>query len=305
MPKKPTLPVITPVKHKSFGKDLDFCIEKGYDQTRKLQGHYYDFYTGANSDFQTKRNWYISSFPGAGKTYTGIQMAKHLQMEPVRFSTNATMFGLAMRLVYEAYYSKEEVISIWIDDMDAFFTGDDNLNTMKSLMDTTEPHLSWNKGVPKQYLANKPELEEAIAHFEVPGVGFVIPTERFTRFRFLTTSNHTLTTTTDIRTGKVRKTRQADGESAIYSRVIVKSFDLPQDENWGWLASIVLTMPHFEAVSGKTFTISAADKYELLTWLHSHWDRLGDTSLRTVGEMASVMKLNPDGYLNDWKDKLV
>ena len=305
MPKKPTLPAITPAKHKSFGKDLDFCIEKGYDQTRKLQGHYYDFYTGANSDFQTKRNWYISSFPGAGKTYTVMQMAKHLQMEPVRFSTNATMFGLAMRLVHEAYYSREDVISIWIDDMDAFFTGDDNLNTMKSLLDTTEPHLSWNKGVPKQYLANKPELEEAIANFEVPGVGFVIPTESFTRFRFLITSNHTLTTTTDIRTGKVRKTRQADGESAIYSRVIAKSFDLPQDENWGWLASIVLTMPHFEAVSGKTFTISATDKYELLTWLHSHWDRLGDTSLRTVGEMASAMKLNPEGYLNDWKDKLV
>ena len=288
------------MKFKSFGRQLDAAIANGEDLSAQLEDCVEEAMGLHSGEYQTKKNTYIQSFPGAGKTFTAEKICKKNKLDPIIFRGATTMYAFAMRLCYEAYWNPAEQIPIIIDDCDALFTGEEHLNIMKDFFDVTNT-FSWAKGVSETMAGVKgnEKMVEAIQAAKAPGVGMQFSTEKFST---LVLSNRVLTSTTDLKTKRVRTTKQTIGEAAIRSRVqYVSTFsNLTDDENWGWLAYIVLNSSHFEDIKKNKFTLTVEQKQELLTWMHYNWSGISDPSMRTVGELAGKMKRDPEGYINKW-----
>jgi hypothetical protein len=84
--------------------------------------------------------------------------------------------------------------------------------------------------------------------------------------------------------------------NAIRSRCQTNDFDLSWDEQWGWIADVVLNT---NVISENVETED--EKKLLLDWMYNNWDNMTERSIRTAEKMAEAMEDDPTGYRDDWE----
>jgi hypothetical protein len=84
--------------------------------------------------------------------------------------------------------------------------------------------------------------------------------------------------------------------NAIRSRCQTNDFDLDWEEQWGWIADVVLNEG---CLDSKLDT--EEEKMLLLDWMYNNWDTMTERSIRTAEKMADIMVEDPTGYRDTWE----
>jgi hypothetical protein len=124
-------------------------------------------------------------------------------------------------------------------------------------------------------------------------MGFLVPMERFV---FIFTSNFKLPTDDEVQDARERGLQRANMKAhlnAIRSRCKPADFDLTKDEQWGWIADVIM--------NENCIDLSEEDKMALLDWMDNNWDRMNERSIRTAEKMAEVIVDDPTGYRDTWE----
>ena len=248
----------------------------------------------AKSSFDSEYpHTYFYSEAGLGKTHT---ITKSLQDSKIPYqiiSGNISMFafGLGLACIKHEYGNKPVVILV--DDCDEIFKTALNVNIMKNVLDGSRVY-SYEKSLQSQ-INNLTEFQqEAIASFSSEKrIGFVVPTDTM---KFLFASNFQLPTDKDVKYAKSKGQSKAvmlGHLNAIRSRCQPADFDLDENEQWGWIADVVL--------NEKCTPLSKEKNMILLDWMYSNWEDMNEHSIRTVKKMAEVMKNHPDTYRDTWE----
>lgn len=251
--------------------------------------------------YEPKRHCYITSPPGAGKTFTVANLAKKHNINMIKVQGVSSVSNITARIAVAVYTGGKKKNTMWFDDCDSIFMDGDSLNIMKGALDSDRNVWSYQKNMTTQIQnyenSGDPNLEliaESLKAFRVPGsVGVEIPTDNL---RFIVTSNLPLMSQTEFNQLK-RKTPRLQHEAAVRSRFHYMEFKLDDNESWGWLASVVINNPILD--------LDDAQKQILLDWMYVNWARIGDPSMRTVLELAGQMLNYPNDYPNYWEMALI
>lgn len=251
---------------------------------------------------EAKRHYYITSGPGAGKTYTVNNAIDEHNLKVVRIQGAASMNAIVIQLAVAVYLKPEGDILVWIDDCDSIFLDKECLNVMKGALDEGHNVLSWNKNLTNQiniYLnsdgANDKLKGEALRSFQPTGsVGVEVPTDRV---RFIITSNKRLTAPSKANLNRVIQVNEA----AIRDRVNYREYELDDKRSWGWMAYNVIN----SRTLGPNLKLTADQKRLLLDWMWNNWKWLSATSMRAVQELGAHMINNPDNYPDYWETHLL
>ena len=101
-------------------------------------------------DRKTKRDFYIFSPPGLGKTYTCNQVFGEKNIVPIEIKGNTSLFGFIVDLAsIKARRDPNDHIFLFIDDCDNLLLNVDSVNTLKIGLD--ENKLVYNKQLSAQY----------------------------------------------------------------------------------------------------------------------------------------------------------
>lgn len=245
---------------------------------------------------QIKRHTYICSPPGAGKTFTVMQVAKEHKVPMLVIQGIQSLNAFVIELATRVYHSNsDDEIIVWVDDCDSMFTTADGLNLWKGAVDPNRNMVSWGKNMISQIgQFEKSEhaahnlIGEALIGFEkASGIGVEIPTDQV---RFIVTSNIPLP---DSDEAKFRGTVHL---GAFADRFRYKNYDLTPEESWGWLAYL--------GMENDILGLSKAKKYLLLDWMYWNWERLRSKSMRSLLDYAEDMINYPKDYTNHWNISL-
>lgn len=251
---------------------------------------------------EVKRHHYITSGPGAGKTYTVNNAIEQHDLKVVRIQGAASMNAIVIQLAVAVYLKPKGDILVWIDDCDSIFLDKECLNVMKGALDESRNVLSWNKNLTNQiniYLnsdgANDKLKGEALRAFQPTGsVGVEVPTDRV---RFIITSNKRLTAPSKANLNRVVQVNEA----AIRDRVNYREYELDDKRSWGWMAHNVLQAKTL----GPNLRLKMDQKRLLLDWMWQNWKQLSATSMRAVQELGAHMINHPDDYPDRWETHLL
>lgn len=250
--------------------------------------------TAAKSSFDSEYpHTYFYSEAGLGKTYTLVQALDESGIPYIVVSGNMSMFAFGLALACIRYEFGDKPIVILVDDCDEIFKTPLNVNIMKNVLDGAKVY-SYEKSLQSQ-INNLTEFQqEAIATFSSEKrVGFQVPTDKM---KFLFASNVPLPTDKDVKYARSKGLSKAvmlGHLNAIRSRCQPADFDLDEDEQWGWIADVVL--------NEKCTSLTKQQNMLLLDWMYSNWNEMNEHSIRTVKKMAEVMKNNPETYRDTWE----
>jgi hypothetical protein len=239
-------------------------------------------------------HYYIYSPPGLGKTFTIEQSVKNTGIDYHVVSGNQSMFAFGISLaVINQYTPKDKTVLIIIDDCDEILKNAANINIMKNVL-TGNKVYAYEKSLQSQW-NNLSDIQKIAieAHSDDDKMGFVVPTERFV---FIFTSNFKLPTDDDVLVARERGLSKANHLShlnAIRSRCRPGEFDLSADEQWGWIADVIL--------NEDCVNLTDSEKIILLDWMYNNWDNMTEKSIRTAEKMAESMVDDPTGYRDDWE----
>lgn len=248
----------------------------------------------AKSSFSSEYpHTYFYSEPGLGKTFTLVEALNESKIPFMIVSGNISMFAFGMSLACIRYQFGDKPVVILVDDCDEIFKTSLNVNIMKNVLDGSRVY-SYEKSLQSQ-INNLSEFQrEAIQSFSSETrMGFEVPTDKM---KFLFASNFQLPTDKDVKYAKSKGQQKAvmlGHLNAIRSRCQPADFDLDENEQWGWIADVVL--------NEKCTNLSKEKNMILLDWMYSNWDMMNEHSIRTVKKMAEVMKNNPETYRDTWE----
>lgn len=242
----------------------------------------------------TKRDFYIYSPPGLGKTYTVDEVFAQQQIEPARIEGNNSLFGFVvdMALIVSNRDPKDHIY-LFIDDCDNLLLHSDSVNTLKIALNNRR--LNYNKSLGAQYNQLEDWQQHAIDRFRVEGRnGITIPLDNMT---IIWCSNYKLADQKDVNSAtsdnQIQKYRD---EEALRRRLNARDYDVKGDILWGWIADCVLhsTPPSMQSAQ--------RDELEqILNWMHSKWDNLREHNISFAEKLYEEMQLNPDSYLTNWE----
>jgi hypothetical protein len=268
------------------GLELTERLEKYAQQSLGLMPHM----------AETKRNTIIWSPPGAGKTFTVKQVAQAANLNYIQYHGKASLNAFVMKMAKECYKRQGQEISVWIDDCDSFFSGAEELNFMKIVLDTDEPMISWDVNVGNQITKAKTVgdtvLADALEFYNNGGVGIEIPLDNC---RITITTNKQLASKQDI-----YKKKNNIHEHAVRDRCNWRAFNIDKDEAWGWMASIMLSDDVFQYID-KPFMLTADQTWLLVRTFQEHWDNLSANSMRTVMEAGALLYNSPTSFADEFE----
>jgi len=243
------------------------------------------------------KHTYIFSPPGLGKTYSVTQAVNSTGVTNHVISGAQSMFAFGVSLaVFNYYHAKNQPIVIVVDDCDEILKNEVNVNIMKNVL-AGKKVFQYHKSLSAQWSSLTSDQQTAIEHHQSPQhMGFTVPTDRFI---FIFTSNFRLPTDDEVSQARDRGLAKAalmGHRNAIRSRCKTTDFDLAWDEQWGWIADVVLNE---SCVDHLISTMEA--KAELLDWMYNKWDNMTERSIRTAEKMAEVMVEDPTGYRDTWE----
>lgn len=240
------------------------------------------------------RHTYIYSPPGLGKTHTVEKAVENTGVNFVTISGNISMFSFGIQLaVTNHVIPKDEQVVVVVDDCDEILKNEINVNIMKNVLSGKEVY-SYEKSLQSQWNNLSDLQKEAVEKHSSPSrMGFVVPTNRFV---FIFTSNFKLPTDDDVKTARDKGQAKANMKAhlnAIRSRCKPADFELTDDEQWGWIADVILNT--------NCVNLTYEDKIILLDWMYNNWEDMKERSIRTAEKMAEVIIEDPTGYRDTWE----
>lgn len=245
----------------------------------------------------TKRDFYIFSPPGLGKSYTTEKVFEENNIIPAIIKGNTSLFGftvdIAMIMQSRAYHDPKSHIYLFIDDCDNLLLHHDSVNTLKIALN--DRVLNYNKALTAQYNQLNEEQQAALDHFRVEGRnGLSIPLDNIT---IIWCSNFKLADQTDTaRATTDNKKQKCRDEEALRRRLNARDYDIEGDILWGWIADCVL--------NETPASMQTAERQELehiLSWMHSNWDNLKEHNISFAEKLYEEMMLDPDTYTTAWE----
>jgi len=249
----------------------------------------------ANATLDSKyRHTYIYSPPGLGKTFTVEKSVENTGVNFVTISGNISMFSFGIQLaVTNHIIPKDEQVVVIIDDCDEILKNEINVNIMKNVLSGKEVY-AYEKSLQSQWNNLSDLQKESVEKHSSPArMGFLVPTDRFV---FIFTSNFKLATDDEVKIAREKGQARANMKAhhnAIRSRCKPADFELNDDEQWGWIADVILNEDCVE--------LSDDDKIILLDWMYNNWDNMTERSIRTAEKMAEVISEDPTGYRDTWE----
>jgi hypothetical protein len=237
---------------------------------------------------------YIYSPPGLGKTFTVEKQLEHSGMINHTISGNISMFAFGISLAVIRHTSPtNKPIIIVVDDCDEILKNETNINIMKNILVGHKVY-DYQQSMQSQWKSLSPLQQEAIiAHSSPDKLGFTVPTDNFV---FVFTSNFKLPTDDDVQAARDKMQAKANKMShlnAIRSRCRPADFDLTDNEQWGWIADVIMNEDCID--------VSHNDKIILLDWMYNNWENMNERSIRTAEKMAECMIEDPTGYRDSWE----
>jgi len=260
-----------------------------------------------NKKVEAARHAILSGPPGVGKTYGTMDECKKHKVKYTLVEEGITDINLATKLAFGVYnLKKDEELVVILDDADSVVFGDyQTLNKWK--IATAEgdaelgiiPVFNHAKNLTNHFNTlkkqGKIDLAEAMEHFQPPdGLGVSIPMDRV---RFLVLCNKDLEDPKSFSGSGAAKMRA--GAAPVLDRMNYKRIDADANTQWGWAAYVLGETQPFPG-----YTLTNAQKIELMTWMYSNWDRLRSTSYRMVRKLAEAMINEPDNYYASWEEQL-
>ncbi len=298
------------------------AIRNGFELTERLR-KYTETSFGLREDvLSTKRHTIIWSPPGAGKTFTANRVIEDNNLAVLKIHGASTIYDAMVKLVTTAYRNRGKQIFVWKDDCDSFFergSGVDNLNITKGILDDErEPDDTGRGGILQynvdvtgainkaeaaaEYDPNKAITAEALKYYrDSDGLGISLPMNNFT---FFWTTNKNLATKNEAFGPK--GTQNKRDEHAVRDRVNWRKFDIDDLESWGWMASNILSSDCFAKKPGmQGQTLNVKELFLLLNTFLKYWPNLEANSMRTVLEAGAMLKMDPDNFVEEFKQNYV
>lgn len=249
-------------------------------------------------------NVYIAGQAGVGKTFIVERVAnQYPDVHFIKIEGQMTPFHFAIQLSVEMYVAKmsgKSKIAVYIDDINTLFSKVEMMDLFKEMLKPDGGgSFSYNKGL---NVGKLEEIErEAIEYWKSQDPnrpGFHIPFNN--QVRFIMTMNSSLPHTTEVAVMKESKKKQNQQSlAAVRSRIGDGYYDLmmSKDQMFGWIAYVVWNDP--------TMCENASwdQRYEMLQYLHTSWDKCNERSLRFVEyTMWKIMKKKPQrkDYIARW-----
>lgn len=251
--------------------------------------------TSLDSDYPHS---YIYSLGGLGKTFNVIRALDKMGLPYEVIGGKASDFGFALKLAVIYHFKPKGVpFRIVVDDCDAILAPS-FINTLKNMLEG-QKKLIWNQYIP-EHLLDTPEKAEAIAALKT-AVGFEVPCDDFI---FLFTSNYRLPNSNEALVAEAKgpspSTKKIVDLNAVRTRVKPKDIIFQNDyEWWGWIADAVLNDGSVDHLIDKQKQI------ELLRWMWNNWQNLSGRCLRTVNQLADVMKWEEEDYEDEWNQDYI
>lgn len=243
-------------------------------------------------DRKTKRDFYIYSPPGLGKTYTCDQVFKEKGITPVEIKGNTSLFAFVVDLAgIIRWKNPKEHMFLFLDDCDALLLNVDSVNTLKIALD--ENKLVYNKQLTAQYNQLEEEQQEDIDHFRKSGRnGVEIPLDNLT---IIWCSNYRLKDASS--TASTDKGKFAlDNEKALRRRLNARDYDVSGDILWGWVADCIINE------TPPSMLNATKDQLEqICVWMYSNWKNLKEHNISFAEKLYEEMQIDPIDYLTAWE----
>jgi len=245
-------------------------------------------------DRKTKRDFYIFSPPGLGKTYTCNQVFARKQIVPIEIKGNTSLFGFVVDLAsIMARRDPSDHIYLFIDDCDNLLLNVDSVNTLKIGLD--ENKLVYNKQLSAQYNQLEEWQQEDLDLFRKAGRnGVEIPLDNLT---IIWCSNYRLKDQTASNAAKSDNAYvKSINEEALRRRLNARDYDVRGDTLWGWIADCVLneTPPAMQ-------TASREQLEQIVVWMFDNFNRLKEHNISFAEKLYEEMELDPEEYLTAWE----
>jgi hypothetical protein len=237
---------------------------------------------------------YIYSVGGLGKTYNVTKAVKDMGVPFYVVSGKTTGWGFALQLAVIVHKKPKGIpFRIIVDDCDAILSND-FINILKNMLEG-EKSLRYTQQI-HDHLLDTPAKKEAYEYFK-KDVGFEVPTDELI---FIFTSNFKLPTVNQAQEVESQNKGTKSGQrildlNAIRTRCKPKDIIFANEQEWwGWIADAVLND------NSVSHIINKEQQMELLNWMWYNWNRLSGKCLRTVNQLADIMKWEDD-YLDTWE----
>jgi hypothetical protein len=245
-------------------------------------------------DRTTRRDFYIFSPPGLGKTYTVEQEFTNQGIEYLTIAGNTSLFGFFTDLaLIMSNRQPGQHLYLFIDDCDNLLLHQDSVNTLK--IGFNNRLLNYNKSLGAQYNQLEDYQKDAIDKFRIDGRnGVSIPLDDLS---IIWCSNYKLADQSDVAAATSdNKQQKYIDEVALRRRLNARDYDVKGDLLWGWIADCVLneTPPSMQAASREELE-------HILAWMHSKFDILKEHNISFAEKLYEEMVLNPDSYLTNWE----
>ena len=245
-------------------------------------------------DRKTKRDFYIFSPPGLGKTYTCDQVFKEKNIVPVEIKGNTSLFGFVVDLAsIMARRLPQDHIFLFIDDCDNLLLNVDSVNTLK--IGLSENKLVYNKQLSAQYNQLEEWQQEDLDLYRKAGRnGVEIPLDNIT---IIWCSNYRLKDQTSSAKAKSDNAKvKAINEEALRRRLNARDYDVKGEVLWGWIADCVLneTPPPMQSATREQLE-------QIVVWMYDNFDRLKEHNISFAEKLFEEMQLDPEEYLTAWE----
>ena len=245
---------------------------------------------------QSKRDFYIYSPPGLGKTHTTEQEFAKQGITPVTIEGNTSLWGFVVDMaMIMMLRDPAQHIYLFIDDCDNLLLHKDSVNTLKIALN--KGLLKYNKQLMAQYAMLDDDQKAAIDMHRVAGRNAVeIP---LTNMTIIWCSNYRLADQQDLNAIKdtsSTKYMKAIDELALRRRLNGRDYDMPQPEMWGWIADCILNETPPSMQNATLF-----EKERVLLFMYDNIDKLKELNISFAEKLYEEMVIDPDSYDTAWE----
>jgi len=244
----------------------------------------------------TKRDFYIFSPPGLGKSFTTDDEFANQGIEPVRIEGNTSLWGFVVDMAIVMYNrDPKKHLYLFIDDCDNLLLHKDSVNTLKIALNNNK--LVYNKQLMAQYAMLEEYQQEAIDNFRKEGRNAVeIPLDNFT---IIWCSNYKLADQVDlanIKDTSSTKYMKAIDELALRRRLNARDYDMDAYEMWGWIADCILNETPNDMKKSSLF-----ERERILQFMYDNIAKVKELNISFAEKLYEEMVLDPVTYDTAWE----